>query len=50
MLITWLAVYIVTGSAKFEDIPSVLKPKVYAELKKQGCEFVAGDYRPEGEI
>ncbi|MFB5068278.1 MAG: hypothetical protein F6I01_002110 [Aerococcus sanguinicola] len=47
MMITWLACMVITGRTTFEDLPKVLKPKVYAELASQGVEFLAGDYKPE---
>ncbi len=47
MLIVMLAGRVVRGAMPFSEIPDPIKPKVYDELKANGVEFLAGDYKPE---
>lgn len=49
MMIILLASRVILGRNDFSEIPDVLKPKVYEELKANGCEFLAGDYEPPTE-
>ncbi len=44
MLIMMLAGRVARGAMPFTEIPTVLQPKVYDELKANGIEFLAGDY------
>lgn len=46
MMIILLAARVVLGKTDFKDLPEVLKPAVYQELKDNGVEFLAGDYEP----
>lgn len=46
MLIVMLAGRVVRGATPFAEIPDPIKSKVYDELKANGVEFLAGDYKP----
>lgn len=48
MLVLLLANRVILGTAgyTFEQVPNVLKPQVYAVLKDNNVEFLAGGYTP----
>lgn len=48
MLALLLANRVILGTAgfTFDQVPEVMKPQVYAILKDNGIEFLAGDYTP----
>lgn len=48
MLALLLANRVILGTAgyNFEQVPNTLKPQVYAILKENGIEDLAGDYTP----